>query len=695
MKKKLLFAAIALTAMASCTEDSFVGEQSQQEANESSGAIVFNSSFKTLTRADHVGADAADMLGGKFYVGGYKNNGSSYTPVFDNYKVEWGANTAGTTTDNTSDWKYVSVISPGFAGHISGEQTIKYWDFAASYYDFVAYSPGKNQNIIITGTPSTNNILATAINPTALTSAAYTLIGSADDLAECYIADMITAKESGATTPDINYKDEVSIKFRRLGSKVRVALYETIPGYSVRDVKFYTDASTTTETGTSVTNTTLFTSEAKFYPNGTMTVKFPTIGTSNKSNSDYNKAHVTFAGDGTATSTKAFGGLNYETTPGNWEDSRLNYTSNPNTYLKRTSKDPSFAGTAPYYLTVLPDETGNVLELRVDYTLESIDGSKETITVHGATAFVPQIYAAWKPNYAYTYIFKISDNTNGWTKATGGTEGLYPITLDAVVADSQDGTQSTITTVATPSITTYMKGHKYDTDGPEYKAGSDSIYIRVMDGATLKTDLNTNGKLYTVTGDGLATMTEANVMDALNVRTSGTATTVVGRNGFTLTPATEQVATGDETFGTIPGADGNNIPSIAANTATRFLATAGTYAYVYDYTTGDPETRNVITAVVSASAPDGWNASSNIYYEDAECTTPANYAYKNTTVVLSSEPADWNASDNVYYTDAECTNPANTAYANGTYYKKGVYYRKYTNQNRTYSVKVIRVVSGS
>ena len=656
MKKNLFLAALAFMALASCTSDEFVGENTSPTTSNADGAISFNSSSKTITRADHVGADAAGMLGEKFYVGGYKYDAteSKYVTVFDNYKVEWDDNTAGTTTDNTSDWKYVGVDNPGFASHISGAQTIKYWDNAASFYDFVAYSPGKGNSIIVSGDPSGNNILATAINPNALTSAAYTLTGSATDLAECYIADLITAKETGASAPDINYRNEVSIKFRSLGSKVRVALYETIPGYSVRDVKFYTSANATS---TNETSATLFTSSSGFYPNGTMTVKFPTIGADNKSKTDYNKAHVTFDGTGTATSTKAFGSLNYEATKANWEDSRLNYDGNSYTYLKRTSTDPSFAGTtAPYYLTVLPDETGNVLELRVDYTLESIDGNKETITVHGATAFVPQIYAAWKPNYAYTYIFKISDNTNGWTKAldTGAT-GLYPITFDAVVADSEDGTQSTITTVAAPSITTYMKGHNYKTDGPEYKAStSDSIYVMVMDGSTLKSDLNTKGKLYTVTGTNV---TEADVMDALNVRTSGDETTVVGRNGITLTPATETVANGGESFGTIPGADGNNIPNILANTATRFIATAGTYAYVYDYTTGTPETSDIHSAVV-----------------------------------FDAEPSDWANVYTTYFTNEGCTTTAPETFPTLGSGETVTYYQKYINRNYTYAVKVIKVV---
>ncbi len=100
-----------------------------------------------------------------------------------------------------------------------------------------------------------------------------------------------------------------------------------------------------------------------------------------------------------------------------------------------------------------------MLNLKVDYTLLSTDGSTETITVTGANAKVPKEYASWKSGYAYTYIFKISQNTNGLTNPSAGPAGLWPITFDAVVMnDEVDGVQETITTVATPSITTYAKG---------------------------------------------------------------------------------------------------------------------------------------------------------------------------------------------------------------------------------------------
>ena len=691
--KYFIYAAFAGIILASCSSNDFAGDQNLLENSGGGGAIGFSMNVPTATRADHVGADAADMLGQKFYVGGYKNDGSAYSTVFDNYLVQWGANTAGTTTDNTSDWKYVGLDPLRFTGHItSGTQTIKYWDYAASFYDFVAYSPGKNQSIIITGTPETNQILATAIVQANLTTAAYTLTGSATDLGESYIADLVTAVKSGAGSQQVNYKSEVPFKFRRLGSKVRIAFYETVPGYSVRDVKFYAADGTPIKVGadgyvTPTATPTLFASSNVFHTTGTMTVKFPTIGESNKSKSDYNKAHVTFAagaGD-TPASTMTFSALNYEATPANWEDARLNYAENSNTYLKRTAAAPSFAGASdPYYVTVLPDEAGNVLELRVDYTLEAIDGTKETIKIHGAKAFVPQVYAQWKPNYAYTYIFKISDNTNGWTsELTGDPTGLYPITFDAIVLDSQDGTQSTITTVYTPAVTTYQKGHVYTDD--EYVVSKGSIYVMVQD-ADLKDDLNTAGKLYTVTGSNIS---EATVMDALNIRVSGSAT-VNGRNGIALEEVSPTVVT-EIAAGDSP--DGNAVPVTRKYT---WVSEPGDWATTYSQYYTDEACTIEATSTWDSSKP-YYKKNTAVKFTPSASTTYA-YAYEvsdggdgyiYSAEALTSQPADWETVG-LWYTDPDGVTAINSG-SGATAYADGTYYKKYTNLNKVYAVKVIKV----
>ena len=127
------------------------------------------------------------------------------------------------------------------------------------------------------------------------------------------------------------------------------------------------------------------------------------------------------------------------------------------------------------YTYVFPMETNeNVLKLKVNYLLTSIDGSKENIRVTGANAVVPVEFAKWRSNYAYTYLFKVSDNTNGQTGTSVGPAGLYPITFDACLVNTEDGMQETITTVNDKSITTYQNGSKV-TENSEYtKADADA-----------------------------------------------------------------------------------------------------------------------------------------------------------------------------------------------------------------------------
>lgn len=337
----------------------------------------------------------------------------------------------------------------------------------------------------------------THVDKDKLATAAYTLTGDVNTLSECYISDMKTAVEK-----ENDYGKPVELSFRHLASKVRMALFETIPGYVVSDVKFYADATGTTnsEEGT------LF---GKFNNSGTLTVYFPTTGIVNKDKKDYNKAHVKFtattaAGETATLSSKGFGAVKYN----NQDEGTINAGS---TYLSQNAATPSYCGDG--YQNVLPSEgEASAITLRIDYKLTSVDGTNETINVKGATATVPAEYTEWKSGYAYTYIFKISQDTNG---STGGTStGLTAISFDAVVVDDEaNGLQETITTVSDNSITTYgYKDNKVTTNGNEYVNGTD-IYATVYSaGATVAPQ-----KLYTVTLETGATQTinEASVANAL------------------------------------------------------------------------------------------------------------------------------------------------------------------------------------
>ncbi len=547
--------------------------------------------------------------------------------------MEWSANTAGSTASNTADWEYVGKTPSGNA-KVSGPQTIKYWNYSAGQYDFIAYSTGTAGVVTGDGTVAEGSVKVSAITaPTTENPAAYTIEGAKADLSKCYVADLYTAYNP-AQKDKPKFGDRVQFTFRNVATKVRVALYETVPGYSVKDVHFYADDKTTVSKDISATDATLYTTDDnKFVTAGKFTVSFPTVGTSNLEKPEYNKAVISFAakeGD-TGESSRTFGSLNYTKS----DDSRLTGES----YLGTTLPNASYADKGDYQ-SMFPNDAGSTLTLRVNYTLVSNDGSGEEINVYGAKAIVPAVYAQWKSNYAYTYVFKISDKTNGKTGlGDGNPEGLFPITFDAVVTDVMNGTQATVTTVATPSITTYQKGHDPKATD-EYSAAKGAIYVMVEDNTGLKSDLSTKGQLYTVTTSG-TTISEATVHDALTIGAG--ADGKASRNGITLTKASTEVVT------TIPGVDGNDIKMADGTAAAKFTPTAaGTYAYAYKLADGTATELHTAVTLSGDTQPDDFTTN---YYTDSDCKTKA------------------------------------------TEYKKGTtYYQKVTNTGATYAIKVIKVV---
>lgn len=662
MKKNLFFAALAITALVSCSESDYLGDERPSPVSSSDEvAIGFGSGLRAITRADVTGKSAADSLNHNFVVYGVKSNGAPFgtsaacDTVFDHYNVNWVENTANTTTSNTANWEYVGQTKHSLYGP-AGDQTIKYWDYAKKQYDFIAYSLGKATGLTVTeiDTKKANGVKTGDV----ITDGAYKISGTAAELAKAYIADLVTVYRDNSTTlGGGKYGQEVDIKFRSLSAKVRIGLYEIIPGYSVKDVVFYSDATTpVSPTGSNTWGDAhLFTTGTDvFNESGTYIVYYPTTGSTHAPDSsaydtDYNKAHLQFEAATSGTSAdKAFGALT-----GSLAEEHLAAAEKAeaagNFYLGRSSNTAIYAGAkaSNYYTVVIPNETGAVLNLKVDYTLVSTDGDGETIKVTGATAQVPAVYAKWKSGYAYTYLFKISQNGNGYTNPDIDKAGLYPITLDAVVVnDEVDGIQETITTVAEPSITTYSKG-KIVTENNEYVSGN-KIYVVVEDNGSVATLSATNAKLYTVTltdgdtNDGITTaaqtINEASVANAL--AQGGSVTDI---NKFTL--AVTEVANGlsyPEEIAAADAPDGNKIDVKCA----LFTAGAAGTIYVFQYIKSAPvaavyDGGTVLSSGTSLNSyytkdgdtytacPEGTTADGNTtYYQQTTAPKAGEYGYK-------------------------------------------------------------------
>lgn len=469
MKKYIFLAASALT-LASCTSDDFLGNTQGNTPTSANSTINFSGNAGKITRATSNEGTPQQMLDGQFLVYGVKKtNDEIFHNVFVNYSV-WDVE-ANNTTSNTRGWEYVGAKDATDLGigkiTLSKEQTIKYWDYSASEYHFVAGSPidAFKYN---TSTDLTTGTVIKSATVSKLAGHIYANEkGTALETNPVYIAAPVKITKD-------DYQKPVTFTFQRQQSMVRVGLYETIPGYSITDIKFYAyDAKD--NFNVSEGNNIILTSATPNYfvggseVSGTVTYNWdtPSYSFEYTENTNLKKSKNWYAGKlGTLAKTSSEQTVDI---------------------LYGTDKDMSTTG----YFTVLPTQatTASPILIKCDYTLISDDDSGETIKVTGATAAIPAAYSKWEANTRYTYLFKISDKTNGYTGTDPDKTGLYPITFDAVVKDEKQGT---ITTIATPSITTYQANSVVENSGIKYVTNKE-IKVTVTD--------NTNGDIKTLSED--------------------------------------------------------------------------------------------------------------------------------------------------------------------------------------------------
>lgn len=696
MKKKHLFiAATALLAFASCADDGFVGDENAKKSGE--GAISFDLRKPGATRADKTGADAASDLSSQFIVYAEKDetadgnapvtDGSTkHQLVFQNYKVAYTANTAYTTTSNTKNWEYVGQAwVAAEQSHITTSttdaQTIKYWDWGADSYTFTAVSalPTDISNGYVSITKTT---AATTGNKVYDKGYSVDLTANAD-LDKLFFSERKVITSTNNTDRDATnaYGGNVTLRFHNAATKVRVAMYENIPGHSVTINKFSVDndgGATPAFSGMTDDVTANFAANFQNCAEGTagtLTVKYYNTGTLE------NQPTVSFSG--TAADVLALGtNLKNDVTIG---------TTITGATFDRTDGDSD--GQADY-TTVFPKENNTQnLKLKVSYTLTApVTG--ETITVTDATAEVPAAYLQWKPGYAYTYIFKISDNTNGHTGSGSEPAGLYPITFDAIEMVDADGKAEYITTVSEPSITTFgVKDGKYSVGGNEYAAGT-VVYATVEDASTLVTLSSSNMNLYTVTGTG--NITEAGVAEYLIEKPTMTKAQV---DLAKVVPAPSSFT--DYTK-TVPAEDGTTKDLDASDAKAAYFTTATStkYAIVYQKTaatyvwgTGNKYAdSDAFDAAVSALAND------DALYTTDQCTVKATYAdastdyytinaatyadgtaFANAGIVYSRTGSGTNESPYVYTIADAFTNSSTVYYKPSKVKDKGAYAVKVVN----------------
>lgn len=170
---------LAVAALASCS-----GEEDLRQEE-----MFVPINFASETAETEAVTRANTNLGRNFVVYGYKKINDTEQLVFNGYTVTYSANSAGTSTSNSHNYEYVH-----------DNQTIKYWDFGASEYNFWG----------ATGGTFTNQGTTLTIDGLALTT-------TEPDVTEKMFSSLY--HRSPVTT------DVVQLKFKRPYAKVCVMLY--------------------------------------------------------------------------------------------------------------------------------------------------------------------------------------------------------------------------------------------------------------------------------------------------------------------------------------------------------------------------------------------------------------------------------------------------------------------------------------
>lgn len=501
MNKYFLYAASVL-ALASCSSDDFLGENSGNGQNAANSVINFGGGTTKTTRATSNSTYKIENLRKNgFWVYGTKHSATedktanNDQAVYTNYLLAYKEGTANNTQSNTAGWEYVGVDNSLYRKNVTPKvdeaQTIKYWDYSAAAYTF--YAATAKPKDVEDGKVIIKKTLEDADAEGTVYTKGYEVTFKNDaDWDQLYFADrkVIDKSKDAEHAKDNVYGGEVNFTFRNALTKVRVAMYEIVPGYSVTIDKFYytKDGETTQTTEATdkftadANNTPLVTSEAG--------VTYKVVY--------YDKNE---AGGQLENQPKMLPNKTGEGAPKTVFEIGDKTTLKAGTELSTVINTPTYDTKDGKYTLFMPQtENNQTLNLKVDYTLTSLDKSGEKIHVKGATATIPAKYLCWRPNYAYTYIFKISDNTNGSTGGDGDPAGLYPITFDASVVVTENGNAEFISAMGESTFTTFaVKDKLYQHDNADYKEGS-TLYATVVDKnkATVKLSA-TNTKVYKLT----------------------------------------------------------------------------------------------------------------------------------------------------------------------------------------------------
>ena len=564
MKKVLILACAALTA---CTNDIDLGTNKEQ-VETLSNAIGFQMAKKNMTTTK-----ATQTLQSQghynFGVWGYKAvTGAAVPTIMENYLVGYYDATKGYGTqtgttfgdgsnslDGKSYWMYEGMGKDEYTGNYAGaaitdayksnieKQYLRYWDLSSARTTFYAYAPYVNS----TSAPvKFFNSTSGDLTKKTMSFPEGSIVMGKDKPADQEFMYAVTKVEKS------NYKEDVKLEFHRMGARIQIKFWEDIPGYTVKMKNLSTN---------SVTSPSTLTEGIYAKP----AIAPTTPGGNRYTEGKYltkTGADIVFNND-EATATKPTATVTFKGVT-NIAQSCLTFDI-PTEQLGENRNAAKHSATKYYMIprgatfdpAIADDDdfkkTGFIFH--VSYELKN-NQTDETITVTDAKVFVPADQCNWESNKSYTYVFKITKNSNGTTDKkdpkpeddliVDTDNALYPIVFDGCtvvdydeveVPDSSDGfviTDGTFNYYLTLSASTLSKAagatpitaNAYKTNGTTDTSFATTSELKIYDNTGAESsdfDITYGSGTATTTAPKIAAKTTANSGETYTLKyTSGT-----------------------------------------------------------------------------------------------------------------------------------------------------------------------------
>lgn len=469
--KKIFYVAATAAMLASCSTDFDLSEVF------GSGGTSETIGFQVQKGNNVTRATTLQSTGHyNFGVFGYKES-DQVNPIFPDYLVgyfddnlayqkvgsTWGDGDG--VEDGKSYWMYEGLGKDEYFGTYAGQtltrpyqsnnakQFLKYWDKSAPTTCFYAYAPYVGTETAIQRVTYVDGVAqtATGTDKYVMNIPDGMLVAGYDDPTRYEF--MYASKKVAAA----DYGHDVSLDFKRLVAKVNIKFWEDVPGYSVRiiDLKqgqhegvqatpaIYKDSDSPAQTYNPYGYR-----AGKYYTKNGVKIKFEDgvkkhilqyQGTTADNTAPLKFAVPTESAIGTNRYQAAKSATDYYAIPKGTSTRVLKTTTDGGGNVTGYEDFPADPSTDTWGNPAEADLAKTGFTFHVSYELTAED-SGERIVVKNATVHVPYEYCNWKENTHYTYIFKITKNSNGSTDTdptidptdpdVPTDQALYPIVFD-------------------------------------------------------------------------------------------------------------------------------------------------------------------------------------------------------------------------------------------------------------------------